>query len=124
LKNIREIRNKLKKGLCVAAYCSNKHLSNDRFCAKHRKQYQKIHNPVSYTFNYLKQNAKRRGKDFTLTLKQFKQFCDETNYIELKGKAGDAMSIDRIDNTKGYSYDNIQMISLSDNSKKSNYEYF
>ena len=111
------IDNKNKK-LCCAYRCGNERAKKDRFCHKHRKRFQKENNPIAYCFNLLKCNAKRRGKDFSLTLEQFTQFCAETNYIELKGKTGKSASIDRIDHLKGYHIDNIQILSLSDNSKK------
>ena len=63
-------------------------------------------------------NAKRRGKDFRLTLAEFELFCEQTNYLVLKGKTAKSASIDRIDHTRGYFIDNIQVLSLSDNSKK------
>lgn len=71
-----------------------------------------------YTYNILHQNAKRRGKEFKLTLEEFKTFCDETNYIELKGETKKSDSIDRIDPRKGYEIGNIQVLSLQANSSK------
>lgn len=78
--------------------------------------------PESYTYSLLKSNAKRRGKEFTLTLEEFKTFCQETGYLQGKGKKKKSMSIDRIDHTKGYSIDNIQILSLSENGIKGNHE--
>jgi len=75
-------------------------------------------NPLGYTYSRLKQNAKRRRKTFTLTLEQFGQFCTETNYLELKGKQGSNLSIDRINNGKGYEVGNLQVLTLSANSRK------
>ena len=113
------LEHKSKKGLCQAYWCKRKvDPSHDRFCAKHRKRYQKIHNPVVYTYGYLKQNAKRRGKPFDLTIEQFRKFCEETNYIALKGRLKKSATIDRIDPNKGYSIDNIQILTLSQNASK------
>jgi hypothetical protein len=92
----------------------------DRFCGKHRHRFTKHNNIVAYTFNALKSNAKRRGKEFTLTRTQFKKFCLKTDYIKLKGRRPNSASIDRIDSSKGYSLDNIQILSLSINSSKGN----
>lgn len=74
--------------------------------------------PVRYCFINLKANAKKRGKEFTLTLEFFRQFCRATNYIQNKGTTSESYSIDRIDNEKGYTPDNIRILTLSDNSKK------
>jgi hypothetical protein len=62
-------------------------------------------------------NAKRRGKEFTLTFDEFKEFCMKTGYDEKKGKSSDSLSIDRIESSNGYSKDNIRAITLSDNVK-------
>lgn len=107
-----------KDGICPAYRRKNKIAPKKRFCHRHHAQHQKETNPVGYFYSHLKQNAKRRGKEFKLTLEEFKQFCEETNYIELKGKTAKSASIDRIDPTKGYEIGNIQILSLSDNSKK------
>ena len=117
-----EIESKRAKGICTAKYCGKPPVGRDRLCAKHRKRLQKINNPLSYTFNALKNNAKRRNKKFTLSLEEFKEFCEETNYLELKGQSPKDMTIDRINHRLGYSKDNIQIMSLSENSTKGNYE--
>jgi hypothetical protein len=111
------IENKHPK-ICCAYRCKNNKVNTDRFCSKHRKRWQKETNPESYFFNLLKSNAKRRQKDFQLTLEEFKQFCLETNYLELKGKTAKSASIDRIRSHEGYHINNIQVLSLSNNSKK------
>lgn len=119
---MREIDSKRAKGICVAHGCSNPPGTRDRFCWKHRKRYKKEHNPISYTYQILKGNARRRGKVFNLTIDQFRIFCEKTNYLALKGRSSSSASIDRIDPSKGYEADNIQILSLSDNSKKGDYK--
>ena len=108
------------KKLCCAYRCSNLKSKKDRFCPKHRKRYDKEFNTVSYVFNILRSNAKRRGKSFELTLQEFTQFCEETDYINKRGKTGKSASIDRIDSSKGYHINNIRILSLSENSRKGN----
>lgn len=81
-------------------------------------------NPLTYTYNSLKCNARRRGKPFDLTFIQFSKFCIDSNYMKLKGKTKNQYSIDRIDPTKGYSIDNIQILTVSENSTKSCYNPF
>lgn len=116
------IKNKNKE-LCCAYRCSNKRSKKDRFCPKHSKRYQKEVNPINYTYNIWKSNAKRRGKSFKVTLDQFKEFCQQTDYINLKGKTASGLSIDRIKQSEGYNYNNIQLLTLSENSKKGTSEY-
>ena len=104
--------------ICSAYRCGNPKASKKRFCHKHHARFQKETNPSGYFYSLLKQNANRRGKEFDLSLDEFKQFCLDTNYMELKGKSAKSASIDRIDHTKGYSIGNIQVLSLRDNSAK------
>ncbi len=112
------IESKKGTGVCAAYRCGKSSAAKDYLCHKHRKRLQKETNPLVYCYGYLKQNAKRRGKSFELSIEEFKQFCEETGYLELKGKAGNSASIDRIDPSRGYSLDNIQVLSLADNSRK------
>jgi hypothetical protein len=114
---MKEVKNKI-KGICTACRCLSPSYGNGRFCCKHRRRYQKENNPIAYTYDMLKQNAKTRNKVFTLTLEQFKKFCTDTNYIELKGKTGGSASIDRKDPNKGYEFGNLQVLTLSANTSK------
>jgi hypothetical protein len=49
---------------------------------------------------------------------EFKEFCRKTDYIELKGKSANSLSIDRKKSWLGYDFDNIQVLTLSENSRK------
>ena len=75
-------------------------------------------NPVKYAYDTLKHNAKRRGKYFDLSFEDFQKFCYEFDYIQGKGKTKKSYSIDRIDNDKGYTIDNIRILTLEENSRK------
>lgn len=104
--------------LCCAYRCPNRRGSRDRFCSKHRHRYNKIMRPVAYAYHNLKANARRRGKHFDLSMEDFREFCKQTGYIDLKGKVKSAASIDRIDASKGYTIDNIQVLTLEENGRK------
>lgn len=117
-KDVKIIPSKKSKGLCQAYRCASLHSKKDRFCHKHRKRYQKEHNEAVYVFGMLKQNARRRNKPFKLTIRQFREFCRSTNYLENRGKNKSSATVDRIDPAKGYEVGNIQVMSLSDNSSK------
>lgn len=101
---------------CLTKYCRNESAPGRRFCYKCKSRREKINNPEFYYFNHLRGNAKRRGKEFNLTLNEFKQFCNETGYLEKKGKDKNSMTIDRIDSKKGYSINNIRILSHYENS--------
>lgn len=73
---------------------------------------------MRYAYYTLKGNAKRRNKFFDLTFDQFKQFCEENDYLQGKGKTAESKSIDRINNEIGYTITNLQILSLRDNTRK------
>lgn len=109
---------KKKRGLCCAHSCKDKPTKKDRFCSKHRHRYNKYINHCRYTYQALKANARRRGKAFTITIEEFRVFCDETGYLKKKGRLGSSASIDRINPDRGYEPDNIQILSVSENVAK------
>jgi hypothetical protein len=87
-------------------------------CYAHIKQdYAKRH-PLRYCYNSLKQNAKRRGKAFELTFEQFEEFATRTDYINKRGTGAHGFTIDRIDPTKGYTAENIQVLTNAQNVRK------
>lgn len=113
---------KIKKGLCAVPFCRNSKSKKDPLCPRCRKQYDKVVDPVRYTYNALKNNAKRREKEFSISLEYFRQFCEDTGYMNGKGRRPDALSIDRIDSSKGYIPGNIQVLTLSQNGAKQNHD--
>ena len=82
-----------------------------------KKEWREKH-PMKAAYQTLKYNARRRGKEFDLTFEQFEKFAIETDYFIKKGKSKKSYHIDRIDETKGYSIDNIQALENSKNIKK------
>ena len=116
------IEAKVKSGVCCAYRCKNKTTGTDKFCPKHRHRYRKIKNPVLYTYNSLKVNARRRGKMFYLTFAEFRAFCSNTGYMDSKGTKSSSMSIDRIDASRAYCLCNIQILTLHENGYKGSQE--
>jgi len=109
---------KVDSGLCKIRYCRKSHLKKQVFCSKHKHERFKEVNPIAYHYNFTKSNAKRRKRPFTLTMEYFKQWCIDNNYIELKGRYKDSMTIDCDKEELGYADGNIQIMSNSSNLKK------
>lgn len=109
--------------LCVTKRCRNDKEKQRKLCWKCTKRRYKKRHPLRNCFNVLKNNAKRRGKEFNLTIEQFRKFAIETSYINKRGRTARKFHIDRIDNSMGYSINNIQSITSSMNAKKRHYEY-
>ena len=106
------------RGLCAVRYCSRTKLSSRSICSRCQRHRRRQNDPIGYTYDLLKQNAKRRGKVFTISKDYFRAFCLSTGYMDGKGKKAESMSIDRIDPSRGYEPGNIQVLSLSANSTK------
>jgi hypothetical protein len=111
---------KKKKGVkCCAYACNNLPVKKlGGLCHKHYRRKRREIDPVYCRFNNFKGNAKRRNKPFNITLEEFRNFCKDTGYLITKGKRGQNATIDRIDNRKGYSIDNIQLLSNRMNARK------
>ena len=104
---------------CATKFCRNDAATGRSYCHKCRSRQYKQRHPEAYFFNALRNNARRRGKEFTISLEYFRGFSDATKYLEYKGRNGFNLSIDRIDNSKGYVRGNIQVMTVSENSVKS-----
>ena len=79
-------------------------------------------NPIKAAYFTLRDNAIRRGKDFSLTFAQFRKFCRGSGYLEGKGRKPECLSIDRIDNSRGYEKGNLAVLTVSMNASKGAYE--
>lgn len=75
-------------------------------------------NPIIYVWHMLKKSAKKRGLKFTITKEWFVEFIKKTDYMENRGRLLSQLTIDRIENHKGYEPDNIQILTKSDNTLK------
>lgn len=106
------------QNLCSRLYCTNKKYRSGNLCSKHRKRKYRQENKLKAAYQNLRTNAKRRGKEFSITLEEFEKFCIKTEYIKRKGRSKDSYSIDRINDEKGYTIDNITILSISKNIKK------
>lgn len=81
------------------------------------RAYRQAH-PIRAAYLNLKHNARRRGKEFSLTLEEFETFARKIILHYGKKRDCNTWSIDRIDPRRGYSLDNIQTLTLSENTRK------
>ena len=102
---------------CSEHRCTRKPYAKGK-CRRHYQRQLRRENPLEYAFRTLKDNAKRRGKEFALTLEEFEKFAVKTAYMHRKGRGRYSYTIDRIDPEKGYTLDNIQVLTNQDNVRK------
>jgi len=69
-------------------------------------------------YNNLRQNAKRRGKEFQISFEEFESFCVKSNYIAGKGRSAESFHVDREKEHLGYTIDNLQVLTNSENIRK------
>lgn len=116
------------KRKCKTPNCNNNSYFHRTECNSCIQRRIKEADPVRFCYNQLKRNAERRGKEFTISIEYFRQFCLEVDYIAGKGKSQSSYTIDRIDPGKGYTPGNICVLSNSENAskgvKKLEYEHF
>lgn len=87
----------------------------------HAKRLWRQNNPIRDAFNNLRNSAKKRKKDFDLSLTEFTFLCNLTNYPEQTGNTKLSLTIDRIDNAIGYCLSNLSVVFRDTNSLKRNY---
>lgn len=110
---------KLKPKRCRTKRCRGRisKSGHSPFCSKCRTRRWKESNPIKYAFGKLRNRAKERGHQFTLTLEEYTKFVHETDYWKNRGKTAQSLSINRIRPNEGYHAGNIEAITLSMNSR-------
>ena len=95
-----------------------KHLEKGRTHGACRMKEWRKKNPLKYAYRALRDNAKRRGKEFSISFEYFKKFCIKTEYEKKRGIFKDCYTIDRINPDLGYVEGNLQVLTNSENVKK------
>lgn len=71
--------------------------------------------PIHAQFYRLKGKARQRGIEFTITLAYFTKFAVQCDYVLATGNGKKSLTVDRIDNLKGYVAGNIQPLTRDEN---------
>lgn len=103
---------------CLTKYCVNIAPPERVICYKCKTRKQREKDPIRAVYDDRKSSARRRHIDFNWTFEEFKQFCEKTNYMELRGTGANDMTIDRIRAWEGYHKDNVQLLPNAENVKK------
>ncbi len=103
-----QIKEALSKTGCRAAYCRNPLPYGERFCSRCKTARWRKRNPLKCRYKWIRERALRRGQEFTLSFREFKEILD--GHLE--------MHLDRIDPSKGYTADNVQLLTVRENLSK------
>lgn len=106
------------KRKCATPRCRRPAAHHKKFCNTCRKKAWRAAHPIAYLFDNLRTHARIRGKGFELNIEEFKTFCIETHYHELKGRDPDSLTIDRIRSDEGYRKGNIRVLEHLANSRR------
>lgn len=69
-------------------------------------------------FNALRHHATARGIPFSLSFLEFRKFAMHSQYLLKKGNRAGSITVDRINNLRGYVRGNIQPLTRSANAIK------
>lgn len=92
---------------CMIDKCKNSAQDTKNLCAPCNYEKQKKDDIFKRTWFTLRNNCKRRGVEFNLTLDEFTKLVKKNHYINQKGIGKYDLQIIRIDTKKGYSIDNV-----------------
>ena len=104
--------------LCSVSGCHRPAAPSRTICHTHKKQRDKIRDPIATAYRTLKNNARRRHKTFTISKEEFRQWYIKNNLGVVRGRKHGQYSIDRVQNLGGYSIDNIALVTVEFNAKK------
>jgi hypothetical protein len=131
----RKVAKEVKNGtpdLCREPRCKNPRRFNKKrkahdlhVCHKHESRRKRAANKMWAAWRALKDHAKSRrskrwpkGIPFHLKLGDFVKFARQTDYLNRTGNNGHCLTVDRIDDTRGYFKNNIQPLTRIKNSEK------
>jgi hypothetical protein len=109
---------KKRNGVCKHWGCTKPARKNRSDCYVCKDRKNRAAQPARHSYRNIKKGAKRRGIPFTLTFVEFLEFDRLTNYVELSGQSPDALSIDRIESSKGYEAGNIRALTWIENCRR------
>lgn len=99
---------------CSVKRCTRPALPNGKCRRCYLREWRRL-NKMKYAYQTSKDNAKRRGKEFDITLEEYAGFAVESKYIIGKGRTATSLHIDRIEEDKGYTLSNMQVLPNKDN---------
>ena len=105
--------------ICKTLNCNNRARISANYCYKCKSKKYRKNNTLKYIYNILKESARRRGIEFKLTVDDIKTFTSNNpDYLNRKGQKSKDLTIDRINELKGYELNNLQVLTRKENTAK------
>lgn len=109
---------KKRRGLCAVYRCRRPRADRRVVCNTCKCRLFRLKRPDYYAWVCLEASARKRGIGFEITFEQFQEFCVRTDYLQTKGKHPDSSSINRKKHWLPYTIDNIEIMSIHDNTSR------
>lgn len=103
---------------CLTPDCKKEAVKGRKICNTCKSKIFRSKDQVRYFLANLKRSAIKRHIPFDLELEEFRSWATKVNFRFGIKKHGDRDSVDRIRNNEGYNINNIQKLTVSQNSKK------
>lgn len=104
---------------CCAYACNAKPVKKlGGLCYTHYRRKRRSLDSIAERYSQWLSKCRQRKIPNTVTLIQFREFCQRTGYLITKGKRGQNATIDRPENWRGYSVDNMQLLTGRQNIRK------
>ena len=105
------MKSKTKKGKCKTKFCRNKKHGFRSYCQTCNSRKYRADHPELYAYNTFVYNEKRRGKFVDLTFAEFLEVIEGTQYMELRGRKNESLTIHRIVQEGGAVKTNLKVVS-------------
>jgi hypothetical protein len=111
-------KKKRRKHTCITSWCQRDPPEGKSRCYTRASRIWRANNPLKYAFWNLKNRAKQRGHEFTITVEDLRAAINGSDYLENHGRMKDCASIDRIDGFRGYEPGNLRVMTVSENARR------
>jgi len=117
-------KHKRRPHTCITSFCHRDPPVGQSRCCTCASRMWRANNPLKYAYYNLKNRAKQRGHEFTITVEDLRAVINGSNYLETHGRMRDCASIDRIDEFRGYEPGNLRVLTVSENARRAHAPQF
>lgn len=106
------------RGRCKTPRCRNLRCRDRLTCHRCHQRAWRERRPMQAAYATLRDHARGRRIEFAIPFAYFSRFASRTRYVERTGLYAWCLTVDRIDNLRGYVPGNIQPLTRAANSEK------
>ena len=117
----RKKKSRKKPELCMERGCTRPRRTKNgkrRRCYRCAMKRWRKNNPMRAAYYALRDRARHRRIEFTISFQEFEQFALISGYLNGVGNHAHSITIDRINNLRGYVPGNLQPLTRAENARK------